>query len=65
MPATYEVLGSYPGNGNYNAATGTTTLTIEKAAATVTAAGGTVTYDGQPHGATVSATGAAARASRP
>ena len=56
---TYAVLGSYPGNHNYNAATGSTTLTIEKAAATVTAAGGTVTYDGQPHGATVSATGAA------
>ena len=27
---TYEVVGSYPGNGNYNAATGTTTLTIER-----------------------------------
>ena len=58
---TYEVVGSYPGNENYNAATGSTTLTIEKAAATVTAAGGTVTYDGQPHGATVSATGAGRR----
>ena len=46
---TYEVVGSYPGNANYNAATGSTTLTIEKAAATVTATGGTFTYDGQPH----------------
>ena len=55
---TYEVVGSYPGNENYNAATGSTTLTIEKAAATVTATGGTFTYDGQPHAATVSATGA-------
>ncbi len=54
---TYEVVGSYPGNANYNAATGTTTLTIEMAAATLTATGGTFTFDGQLHAAVVSATG--------
>ena len=52
---SYEVVGSYPGNENYNPATATTTLTIEKATANVIATGGTFTYDGQPHAAVVSA----------
>jgi hypothetical protein len=55
---TYAVVASFAGSTNYEAASATATVTIDKAVPTVTASGGTFTYDGAPHGATASATGA-------
>lgn len=48
---TYAVACTFPGSVSFAPATGTTTFTIEKATPTVTAVGGTVVYDGNPHGA--------------
>ena len=54
---SYAVLASFAGDANHDAASATATLVIEKAAATVTATGGTVTYDGEAHAATGTVTG--------
>ena len=54
---TYEVVASFAGNSNYNAASGGATITIAKAAATVTVTGGSFTYDGAAHPATGTVTG--------
>ena len=54
---TYTVEARYDGAANYEAATASGTLTIAKAAISLSIAGGTFTYDGQPHAAAVSATG--------
>ena len=54
---SYAVSASFAGNANYVAATSTGTLTISKASSTVTVADASFTYDGQPHGATATATG--------
>ena len=48
---------SFAGNGNYNPASGTANIVITKANATITVNGYTGVYDGNPHGATGSATG--------
>ena len=56
-PGTYNVVGSYAGDANYAAASGTATIVIDKATPTVTAAGGTFTYDGSQHAATGTVTG--------
>jgi hypothetical protein len=50
---------------NYNAATAATTIDVSKAVATVAVTGGTFTYDGQPHPATGTATGAGGAALAP
>ena len=55
---TYAVVGSYPGDANHHAATGSATITIDKTWPVVTVSGGTFTYDGQPHPATGTAIGA-------
>jgi hypothetical protein len=44
-------------HNNYEAQNGTVDITINKAAATIVVTGTTVTYDGEEHGATGSATG--------
>src|SRR6185436_5045997 len=44
-------------SANYSNGSVTSTIDVSKATATVTAAGGTFTYDGQPHPATGSVTG--------
>jgi hypothetical protein len=44
-------------SANYSGGSVTATIDVSKATATVTAAGGTFTYDGQPHGATGFVTG--------
>lgn len=54
---TYEVVGTYDGDTNYVSASGTGTITIGKATPTVTASGGTFTYDATAHPATGSVTG--------
>ena len=48
---------NFAGNGNYNATSGSVGITINKAKATVTVTGGEFTYNGQPHGASGTATG--------
>ena len=48
---------NFAGNGNYNPQTGSVSITINKADASVTVNGVTVTYDGHQHGATGTATG--------
>ena len=48
---------SFAGNANYNPAGGTASISIAKADATVAVVGYTGVYDGDPHGATGSATG--------
>ena len=53
----YAVVGSYAGSTNYTAATGTATLTINRATPTVAVNGGTFAYDATPHPATGSVTG--------
>ena len=50
---------------NYNAAAVSTTIDVTKAAATVAVTGGSFTYDGQPHPATGTATGAGGAALSP
>ena len=62
---TYAVVGSFAGNGNYEAATGTATLTIDKAAPTVSVTGGTFVYDATAHAAAGTVTGAAGEALGP
>ncbi|CAA9358369.1 MAG: filamentous haemagglutinin family outer membrane protein [uncultured Chloroflexia bacterium] len=54
---TYTVNWSFAGNSNYQKASGTATVTIGKANASIDVSGGTFTYDGNPHGATGTATG--------
>jgi Concanavalin A-like lectin/glucanases superfamily/MBG domain (YGX type)/Bacterial Ig-like domain (group 3)/IPT/TIG domain/MBG domain len=54
---TYSVVGTYAGDANHNAASGSGTITINKVVPTVTVTGGTFTYDGRPHGASVNVTG--------
>ena len=54
---TYQVVAAYDGAANYEAATATGTLTIEKATIALSVAGATLIYDGQPHPAIVNATG--------
>jgi hypothetical protein len=44
-------------NANYNTVTATNTLIVNKATPTVAVTGGTFTYDGRPHGASVTVTG--------
>jgi hypothetical protein len=62
---TYEVVATYGGAANYEAATATGTLTIGKATIALSVAGATLTYDGQPHPAIVSATGVTGEAIGP
>jgi len=54
---TYNVVGTYAGDANHNAVSGSGTITINKAVPTVTVAGGAYIYDGQPHPATGTVTG--------
>jgi len=55
---TYAVVATFTStDGNYNDGAGAGTITINKADATVTVADVSVTYDGQAHGATGTATG--------
>jgi hypothetical protein len=54
---TYNVVGTFAGDANHNAATGSATITINKTTPIVTVSGGTSIYDGQPHPATASVTG--------
>ncbi|MDQ3710772.1 MAG: Ig-like domain repeat protein [Acidobacteriota bacterium] len=54
---SYNVLGSFAGSNNYEATTGSNTITINKATPVITVTGGTFTYDGQPHGSTGTVTG--------
>ena len=57
---TYAVVGSFAGNSNYEARTGTATLTINKAMPIVPTLNDiTETYDGLPHGANVNIAGVA------
>jgi len=46
-----------PSSSNYTVATGSVALTVNKATPTVTATGGTFTYDTQPHAGSGAATG--------
>jgi hypothetical protein len=55
---TYTVLASFAGNGNYNPASDTKTITIDKADATVSVSwADPQTYDGDPHPASGSVSG--------
>jgi hypothetical protein len=54
---TYNVVATFAGDANHNPANGSATITIDKTIPIVTVAGGTYTYDGQPHPATASVTG--------
>lgn len=56
---SFAVLVSFAGDDNYNAASATTTLVIEKAPAVVTVTERAFTYDGVPHTASAIASGAA------
>ena len=62
---SYAVTAAFAGNANYTSAAGNATLVIAKATPVVTVSGGTFTYDGQPHGATGSVTGAGGTALSP
>ncbi|MDE3153866.1 MAG: hypothetical protein KGN76_02135 [Acidobacteriota bacterium] len=62
---TYTVQASYAGGANYAPASGSATVTINKATPAVTVTGGTFTYDGTPHAATVSVTGVGGAALSP
>src|SRR5207249_9680433 len=62
---SYAAEAAYAGSLNYAAATATATIAINKAVPTVSATGGTFTYDGQPHAATASATGVAGESLTP
>jgi hypothetical protein len=48
---------TFDGNSNYNAASGTAPIVINKAKATINVVGYTGVYDGNPHGATGTAAG--------
>ncbi|MDQ3214113.1 MAG: Ig-like domain repeat protein [Acidobacteriota bacterium] len=52
-PGSYEVVATYAGSANYVPLSGNGLLTVVKAAPMFVVAGGTVTYDGQPHTAGV------------
>ena len=54
----YTLTAAFDGNANYLPRTATAILRINPAAPTLTIAGGPFIYDAQPHGATVTATGA-------
>ena len=54
---TYIVDVSFAGNGNYKPASGAATIVIDRATPTMTVIGGTFTYNGQPHPATVALVG--------
>jgi hypothetical protein len=54
---TYAVAASMPATGAYAAASATATLTITKAPSSVSIQADAVVYDGQAHGAVVTATG--------
>lgn len=54
---TYPIEVQYAGNANYDPVTATGSFTIDKATPTVTATGGTFTYDAQPHAGSGSAVG--------
>ena len=54
---TFTATGSYAGNHDYIAATGTASIIIGQATPTVTVVPVKVTYDGSPHGTTAEATG--------
>ena len=54
---TYEVVATFAGDANHNSATGSATITINRATPVVNVTGGTYTYDGQSHGASVTVTG--------
>ena len=56
---TYAVVANFAGDANHEPASGSATITIGKASATVSVTGGTFTYDGQPHGASGTGTGVA------
>ena len=56
-------LWSFKGNGNYNSASGSVSIVISKANATIHASGWSGEYDGYYHGASGSATGAFGRES--
>ena len=47
----YDVVAAFPGDENHESASAFGTLTITKAAPTVSVQGGTFVYDGSPHGA--------------
>ena len=75
-PAAGVVLGAGPAQAlsasfapadpqNYDGGTVSTTITVDRDTPTLDVAGGTFTYDGQPHAATVSATGAGGAALTP
>jgi hypothetical protein len=49
---------SFAGNNNYNSASGSVTITINKASSTTTVSVANATYDGNAHGGTASVTGA-------
>ncbi|MEJ0105658.1 MAG: MBG domain-containing protein [Bacteroidota bacterium] len=54
---TYTVTATFAGNDTYSSGTDNETLTIGKAAVTVTATGGSFTYDGLPKAGSGTATG--------
>jgi hypothetical protein len=55
---TYSVTAAFTsGDSNYTSASGSGTLTINKAIPVISVAGGTFSYDGQPHEATATASG--------
>jgi hypothetical protein len=54
---TYPIEVQFAGNANYAPETATGTFVIEKAIPTVTATGGTFTYDNQPHAGSGAAVG--------
>src|SRR6185503_14339644 len=54
---SYDVLGIFAGDANYAPASGTASITIGRVTPTVTANGGTFTYDASAHPATGSVIG--------
>jgi len=55
--ASYNVVASYGGNNNYNSASASSSELINRATAVISVTGYRVTYDGQAHTATGTATG--------
>ena len=53
----YTATAAYEGDGNHTASSDTKSFIINKAEAAIKVAGGSYTYDGEPHGATGTATG--------
>jgi probable HAF family extracellular repeat protein len=54
---TYAVIASFAGGDNYEPASQTASMVIERATPTVSVTGGVYTYDGRPHAATGAVTG--------